>query len=269
MFDRPLWQRGAGTTSCRWPLIAVAYRAHSTSASTRWCADRNERQGGATLSSHRALVLMTTLLDVRLLRAESTGGDEVGLALPQEILDQFGITEGTLLVATPEGLLLKKATAHEQAVAAPRTVPRRSTRMRFASWQNDGASLADARRRHLPARQTDSPVRRTTRCPRRECDRIGHCAPPPEASIRGSRSCGSHPAYGFGLARNHGFSDGNKRVAFEAIIVFLDLNGQRLTATEPEAVTVILGVASGELGEAELAVWIRRSMAPRSAPAPR
>ena len=74
-------------------------------------------------------------------------------------------------------------------------------------------------------------------------------------------------AYGFGLARNHGFSDGNKRVAFETILVFLDINGQRLTATEPEAVTVMLGVASGELGEAELAVWIRRSMQPRRAPA--
>lgn len=76
-------------------------------------------------------------------------------------------------------------------------------------------------------------------------------------------------AYGFGLAKNHGYLDGNKRAAFIAIGLFLGLNGQRLTATEPEAVTVILGVASGELGEAELTVWIRRSMAPRGAPAPR
>lgn len=76
-------------------------------------------------------------------------------------------------------------------------------------------------------------------------------------------------AYGFGLAKNHGYLDGNKRAAFIAVGLFLGLNGQRLTATQPEAVTVVLGVASGELGEAELAVWIRRSMAPRGATAPR
>ena len=58
-------------------------------------------------------------LDVRPLRAELVQDGEIGLTLPQEILDQFGISEGTLLhlVATPDGLLIKKATAHEQAVA--------------------------------------------------------------------------------------------------------------------------------------------------------
>ena len=70
-------------------------------------------------------------------------------------------------------------------------------------------------------------------------------------------------AYGFGLAKNHAFLDGNKRVAFMAIYTFLGLNGQRLIATEPEAVAVMLGVAAGELDEAALAVWIRRSVAPR------
>ena len=76
-------------------------------------------------------------------------------------------------------------------------------------------------------------------------------------------------AYGFGLAKNHGYLDGNKRAAFIAIGLFLGLNGQRLTATEPEAVVVMLGVASGELDEAALAVWIRRSMQPRGDNAPR
>lgn len=76
-------------------------------------------------------------------------------------------------------------------------------------------------------------------------------------------------AYGFGLAKNHGYLDGNKRAAFIAIGLFLGLNGQRLVSTEPEAVAVMLGVASGELGEAELAVWIRRSMQPRGDTAPR
>ena len=76
-------------------------------------------------------------------------------------------------------------------------------------------------------------------------------------------------AYGFGLAKNHGFSDGNKRIAFAALTTFLKINGQQVSAPEAEATAVILGVASGELGEAELAVWIRRSMTPRGAPAPR
>ena len=76
-------------------------------------------------------------------------------------------------------------------------------------------------------------------------------------------------AYGFGLAKNHAFLDGNKRVALMAVYTFLGLNGQRLAATEAEAVTVMLGIASGELDEAALAVWIRRSMTPRAAPAAR
>ena len=61
-------------------------------------------------------------------------------------------------------------------------------------------------------------------------------------------------AYGFGIAKNHPFIDGNKRSALVALAVFLRMNGVRLTASEPEAVEVMLGVASGELGEPELAV---------------
>lgn len=76
-------------------------------------------------------------------------------------------------------------------------------------------------------------------------------------------------AYGFGFAKNHGYLDGNKRIALLALSTFLDLNGYDLVAPETETVTVILGVASSELNEAELAVWIRRSMTPRGAPASR
>ena len=69
-------------------------------------------------------------------------------------------------------------------------------------------------------------------------------------------------AYGFGLAKNHGFIDGNKRIALAAIALFLRLNDQKLGAAEPEAVIVMLDVASGELGEDELAAWIRSRMEP-------
>ena len=64
-------------------------------------------------------------------------------------------------------------------------------------------------------------------------------------------------SYAFGLAKNHAFVDGNKRVAFAALFTFLDLNGVELTAGEPDAVRTMLAVASGELDEAGLATWIR------------
>lgn len=71
-------------------------------------------------------------------------------------------------------------------------------------------------------------------------------------------------AYGFGIAKNHPFIDGNKRTALVSIGVFLRMNGVRLMASEPEAVEVMLGVASGELGEPALAAWCRQRGAPVS-----
>ncbi|HYH81761.1 MAG TPA: type II toxin-antitoxin system death-on-curing family toxin [Longimicrobium sp.] len=69
-------------------------------------------------------------------------------------------------------------------------------------------------------------------------------------------------AYGFGLARGHGYSDGNKRIGFVAMAVFLDLNGWDLDAPEPEVVRIMLGVAAGEVAEAEFAAWIRQHLRP-------
>jgi death-on-curing protein len=63
-------------------------------------------------------------------------------------------------------------------------------------------------------------------------------------------------AYGFGLACNHGYVDGNKRVAFMAMYVFLGLNGRELEASEPAVVEIMLAVAGGRLLEAALADWI-------------
>jgi len=64
-------------------------------------------------------------------------------------------------------------------------------------------------------------------------------------------------AYGFGLARNHPFVDGNKRAAFLAIGLFLYLNGYRLKTTQQDATLTILALAAGELTEVQLAEWIR------------
>lgn len=70
-------------------------------------------------------------------------------------------------------------------------------------------------------------------------------------------------AYGSGLARNHPFVDGNKRVAFQAMYVFLGLNGYRIEATEPEVVTLMVGVADGSVPEEALADWLREHLRPR------
>jgi death-on-curing protein len=69
-------------------------------------------------------------------------------------------------------------------------------------------------------------------------------------------------AYGFGLARSHGYSDGNKRVGFVAMVVFLELNGVELDAPEPDVVRVMVGVAAGEVAEPELVEWLRRHLLP-------
>jgi death-on-curing protein len=69
-------------------------------------------------------------------------------------------------------------------------------------------------------------------------------------------------AYAFGLAKNHAFADGNKRIALIALELFLALNGFELTADDGQCVMVILSVASSAFGEDELADWIRRNVAP-------
>ena len=64
-------------------------------------------------------------------------------------------------------------------------------------------------------------------------------------------------SYLFGLARNHGYVDGNKRVAFAAAATFLLVNGWQLTADEGAAYEVVVAVAAGRLTEEELATWMR------------
>ena len=63
-------------------------------------------------------------------------------------------------------------------------------------------------------------------------------------------------AYGYSLARNHCFADGNKRIALAVIDVFLQMNGRELTAEEADAAQMIRSVAAGKLTEVQLATWI-------------
>ncbi len=62
-------------------------------------------------------------------------------------------------------------------------------------------------------------------------------------------------ALAFGLARNHAFNDGNKRIALIASFTFLELNGVRVTATEAEAYEAVYGLAAGQLSETDMAAW--------------
>lgn len=70
--------------------------------------------------------------------------------------------------------------------------------------------------------------------------------------------------YAHGLVKNHPFLDGNKRIGFMAAYTFLGANGQRLEATEEEAVLQTLALAAGETDADEYAAWLRRSCSPRS-----
>ncbi len=73
-------------------------------------------------------------------------------------------------------------------------------------------------------------------------------------------------AYGFGIARNHPFIDGNKRTAFASIVVFLGLNGIELDAPVDAATAIILSLAAGEITEDVLVYWIADHSRPLEAP---
>ena len=64
-------------------------------------------------------------------------------------------------------------------------------------------------------------------------------------------------AYGFGVARNHPFIDGNKRTSLMVIYTFLGINDVEFIVPEAEFATIILDLAAGEVSEDSLARWIR------------
>lgn len=64
-------------------------------------------------------------------------------------------------------------------------------------------------------------------------------------------------AYAFGLARNHGFVDGNKRVAWTTARLFLARNGLQLEFQPMDAITAVERLAAGTISQDEFAQWIR------------
>lgn len=69
-------------------------------------------------------------------------------------------------------------------------------------------------------------------------------------------------SYSFGLAKNHPFIDGNKRIALAIGAIFLEINGFTLNAPEPETVIIFEQLASGNIKEAELANWFNLNSVP-------
>ena len=69
-------------------------------------------------------------------------------------------------------------------------------------------------------------------------------------------------AYAFGLAKNHPFNDGNKRVALATTVAFLRLNGHQLVAPDPVRVFEMEALASSEHTEEDFAGFIRSNICP-------
>lgn len=65
-----------------------------------------------------------------------------------------------------------------------------------------------------------------------------------------------------GIAKAHGFTDGNKRAALFALAMQILVLGFRLDASQKETRDVIWAVADGRMGEAELADWVDAHLLP-------
>jgi death-on-curing protein len=64
-------------------------------------------------------------------------------------------------------------------------------------------------------------------------------------------------SYAFGLAKNHAFVDGNKRIAFMTMVIFLRKNGVRFSPDQAQATAMMTALAAGEVSEESLARWLR------------
>lgn len=68
--------------------------------------------------------------------------------------------------------------------------------------------------------------------------------------------------YALGIARNHPFIDGNKRTAWTALVVFLDLNGMAFAPPDMAAAVTMLHMAAGEMSDADFTAWVRQHARP-------
>ena len=69
-------------------------------------------------------------------------------------------------------------------------------------------------------------------------------------------------SYTYGLVKNHPFLDGNKRTSLIVCHTFLRKNGWEMKASQADQVQIILDVAAGVSGEADLEAWLRSHASP-------
>lgn len=60
----------------------------------------------------------------------------------------------------------------------------------------------------------------------------------------------------YGLVKNHGFIDGNKRVAVHAMFIYLSLNYIFFDYTVDEMEKLVIGLADGSLNADDVVEWI-------------
>lgn len=70
------------------------------------------------------------------------------------------------------------------------------------------------------------------------------------------------------LAKNHPLPDGNKRAAWVALRLFIEINEWRWhhTPSVDEAERAVLAIADGTWGQDEMVAWLREYLVPRSTP---
>jgi len=66
-------------------------------------------------------------------------------------------------------------------------------------------------------------------------------------------------AYGFHIAKNHPFFDGNKRTALVAMYSFLYVNGHKLEADKKSIYAVMIDLANGNVDKDDLANFLKEN----------
>ena len=68
-------------------------------------------------------------------------------------------------------------------------------------------------------------------------------------------------SYAFGLARNHPFIDGNKRVGLEAALLFLEINDYAMEVSDEELIDLVLRTAQDQTTKTDIAEFFRQLQA--------
>lgn len=104
-------------------------------------------------------------------------------------------------------------------------------------------------------------VRALSTGPVRDAGLLDSAAARPRATVFGQDAYATVPlkaaALLHSLARNHALVDGNKRLAWFATVVFLDLNAQEPDLSDDEAFDLVVDVARGAVDVGDIARRLR------------